>query len=150
MSLPHFDGESAIARIAERVTDFRQVGGASAFATAMRQFVGGPAAFLLITGRQTNTTPGTLAQIHRCVTTFDVAIAVSHAAAGGRSHQAIALALASKVIAALCPWTPDIPGAEAVQAIRPQGRGRLLDLTADVYWWAEPFEIEYHGRSYAS
>ena len=150
MSLPHFDGEAAIARIAAQVPDFRQVGGASGFATAMRQFVGGPAAFVLITNANTNTTPGTVAQIHRRITRFDVAIAVSHASAGGRSHQAIALALATKVVAALCPWTPDIPDAEAVQAIRPQGQGRLLDLTADVYWWAEPFEVEFHGRSYAS
>jgi aromatic ring-cleaving dioxygenase len=149
--MKHLDAEPIIARLTALVPEFRQIGGAAEFAAAQRTQVAMPASFVLVTARDVITTPlSGGVQMHRCVTRFDVAIGVRDARAGGRSQQSAALALADKVVAALAAWTPSLEGAEAPQSIRPQGRGRLLDLTADALWWGEPFEFEYGSRSHAA
>lgn len=150
MSIPYFDVSEAIERVRVECDGmFRFVGGASDFAAAQGGMVAAPAVYLIVSERQVDTQPATGAFLHRCRMGIEAVVVTQNARSyeHGVAHQVSGFQLVDAVVAALNNWTPPLFAAEAKEAIRSQGRGRLLALSNEHWWWSEPFEFVYWGRT---
>jgi hypothetical protein len=148
------DVSPVISRIRDQVADLRSVGGAADQAAIDAQRLPPmPCAFVTLAGEEITTTKlsgGVVAQTARAV--IDVLVGVRHARVAGRgmAHAEAGIALVNQIRGALVAWNaflatpPD--GDATLGMLNLSGRGQLVRLDQDLWWWIDRYQLTYRGR----